>query len=284
MRAWQWIGVCCVGLFGSLGSILRADEFCVYTTVYDERGVAGEQAGGERTEPVARSLTMFHAGKAYDYLQSQSEFTIYEPMQKRFLLINRSRMLSTQIPFEEINTHLYRSRREAENFLSRVLPGDDQTLQNKQQATRFQLQPRFEESFTPAGNRLRLQGTSLAYDVVCFKPDSTQAQEAFLHYADWMARLNFVLHSQSLYPEPRMALNKSLRQRGLLPIEVRLQSQVGAGTKLRAVHQYQWKLETQQRRMILECDSLLRNPALKEVPLDEFQQRLTSAASRPTRR
>lgn len=260
----------------------QAQEFRVYTLMYDDRPAAA--GGAEKPEPLGRSVSLFHAGKAYDYLPSLTEFTLFEPAQKRFLVVNRSRMLATQISFDEINTLLHRARGEAENYLSRIPTGEDADLQKRMSATKFQIEPKFQETFDPQRLRLRLAGDPLAYDVLCAHSEVPKSAETFLNYADWTARLNYLLHPQTLYPGPRLALNGVLRNKQLLPREVRLKSQIGPGAQLRAVHQFQWKLEKQDRRQISECETLLRDPNLRQVTLEEYQQRLTSDRGRGTRR
>lgn len=259
-----------------------AQDFRVYTLMYDDRPAANSTA--EKTEPLGRSVSLFHAGKAYDYIPSLTEFTLFDPAQKRFLVVNRSRMLATQVSFEEINTLLHRAKGEAENYLSRIPTGEDLELQNRMTATKFQLDPKFEQTFDPQRLRLRLSGAPLAYEVLCARPDLPTSTDTFLNYADWTARLNYLLHPQTLYPAPRLALNGILRDKQLLPREVRLNSRIGSGAQLRAIHQFQWRLEKQDRRQISECETLLQNPALKKVTLEEYQQRLTSDLRRSSRR
>ena len=44
----------------------------------------------------------------------------------------------------------------------------------------------------------------------------------YLEYADWAARLNHILHSEALLPEPRLAVNAALRNRKRIPLTVDL--------------------------------------------------------------
>jgi hypothetical protein len=263
-------------------SSVQAQEFRVYTLMYDDRPATSGTT--EKSEPLGRSVSLFHAGKAYDYIPSLTEFTLFDPVQKRFLVVNRSRMLATQVSFEEINTQLHRARGEAENYLSRIPTGDDADLKKRMTATKFQIDPKFQQTFDPQRLRLRLQGEPLNYEVLCAQSEIPKSAETFLNYADWTARLNYLLHPQTLYPGPRLALNEVLRDKQLLPREVRLNSRIGSGAQLRAVHQFHWKLEKQDRRQITECETLLRDPGLRQVTLEEYQQRLTSDSRRVFRR
>ena len=281
------LGLFVCALFWLLApAAVQAQDFRVYTLMYDDRPAAnpGKAGDRERTEPVGRCLSLFHAGRVYDYHPSLGEFTLFEPQQQRYVIVNRSRMLATQVTFEEITTQLHRARHEGENYLARVPKGDETDLTRKLAATKFQLQPEFQESFDSSRLHLQLTGEPLQYEVQCCRSELSQAPEAFLNYADWTARLNYLMHPQTLYPAPRLALNKSLRDKVLLPQEVRLISRIGPGTRLRAVHQFQWKLDAQERRIISECESLMKNPNLRQVNFEEFHQRLTSDSKRSHRR
>lgn len=275
----------CIALWLLTPVLASAQDFRVYTLMYDDRPESEPGTGvRERTEPIGRCLSLFHAGRVYDYIPELGEFTLFEPQQQRYVLINRSRMLATRVTFEDIKSQLHRARHEGENYLARIPKGDDLVLTRKLAATKFQLQPDFQESFDSSRLLLNLNGEPLQYDVVCCRAELPEAPGAFYQYADWTARLNYLLHPQTLYPAPRLALNETLRGKSLLPLEVRLNSKIGTGARLRAVHQFQWKLDTQERRLITECESLLKNPNLRQVTLEEFHQRLTSDSGRPRRR
>ena len=64
----------------SLPGFLNAQEMRVYTTVRNLRGSAVSE---DRAPVVARSLTLFHAGKVYDYVEAAKELTIFEPAHHR---------------------------------------------------------------------------------------------------------------------------------------------------------------------------------------------------------
>src|SRR5690606_5890737 len=98
--------------------------------------------------------------------------------------------------------------------------------------------------------------------------------EVYLHYADWMARLNYVLHPHALYPEPRLKLNEVLRAHGKLPVEVELKSSIGLPIHLRAEHQIHWKLDATDRSLIHEWESLLKSSNTRQVTFQEYQRSL----------
>ncbi|MGH7199902.1 MAG: hypothetical protein ACREJB_04815, partial [Planctomycetaceae bacterium] len=56
---------------------LAAQEFRIYTRVYDA------STTGEEPAVVTRSLSLFHAGKVYDYIDTLGEVTVFEPAQDR---------------------------------------------------------------------------------------------------------------------------------------------------------------------------------------------------------
>ena len=69
----------------------RAQDFEVYTRVYDENAVAADGKSPLKV-PIARSLTMFHAGKAYDYIEAIGEVVVidFDPATPHFSLLKRA--------------------------------------------------------------------------------------------------------------------------------------------------------------------------------------------------
>ncbi len=61
----------CALIWTLMPGISSAQEFRVYTLVYDDR--PNPASKGERAEPVSRCLSLFHAGRVYDYLPAQDE-------------------------------------------------------------------------------------------------------------------------------------------------------------------------------------------------------------------
>jgi hypothetical protein len=250
--------------FGLFGAELSAQEFSVYTRIFNLDHSPDKQ-------PVAFTRTLFHAGKVYDVIHGAAEVTILEPAHQRILILNSDRQLLSVVDFDELK-HLLRTAEERLAQRVRELEDQENPPQPQIDALRFQLRPQFESHFDSREPRLRLRSKSISYDVV--GPADVRPEEvaAYLNYADWMCRLNYVLHPQPLFPNVRLELNEKLKQRKLLPIEVTLQAKFEQPLNLKAEHSVTWSLDARGRQQIHHWESLLRDPKLQKVPLSEYQR------------
>ena len=139
-------------LFWTAGSCF-GQEFRIYTKVYDETAVAGGNAPD--TSVVARSLTLFHAGRVYDYMQSLGEVTIYEPMQDRFTILNTLRQLSTVVHTDEIKHLMQTAGKVARERIAGIRRGREGASSSTAKMLAFQLKPEFRNDFNRGRNRCR---------------------------------------------------------------------------------------------------------------------------------
>ena len=257
-----------------------AQELRIFTRLYDVRAA---QSGEQETESVvvSRSLSLFHVGKVYDYLDNVNEVIVFEPVHNRFTIFSKPRMLATQVDLDQIKHLLKLAEKETHAEIARLeeLSGS----QNVQIARSldFMLHPEFEFVYNKAESRLMLKHELLQYQVKCAKPIADEVMESYLRYADWMARLNTVLHPRSLGPGPRLELNRRLREVRQIPVSVELLSQIEAPLHLRAEHQIQWKLDGRDRALIHHWETLLKDKNLKYVAFRDYQQAMLVADSRP---
>ena len=244
-----------------------AQDFSVYTQVYDLDAKAANQPAG----PIARSRTLFHVGKVYDVIPETAEVTIIEPAHRRITILNSDRNVVSVVDFDELK-HLLK---EAEERLAqRVLELEKKPDASRQkiETLRFQLRPFFESEFDPAKHRLRLLSKSVTYEVDGKVSDHAEAVDKYLNYADWVCRLNYVLHPQPLFPSVRLELNDHLRRHRMLPTRVTLRTNLDRPLNLKADHSVAWALDTLDRQSIDKWESLLRDPALQKVTLPEYQR------------
>lgn len=249
-----------------LSAGLTAQEFSVYTKVFD-------LDGQEPNRPIACSRTLFHAKKVYDVIQDTGEVTILEPSQKRILILNGNRNVVSQVEFDELK-HLLRT---AEDRLAqRVSELEDQNQTNPRLPQigmlRFQLRPKFESQFDARERRLRLQSPPVTYEVLGAVNVQPESIDAYLEYADWICRLNYVLHPQPLFPNVRLEMNEHLRRQKLLPIRVTLRAKLDRPLNLKAEHLVTWKMDTLDRQSIHHWELLLRDSKLQKVTLTEYQR------------
>jgi hypothetical protein len=254
-----------------------AQEFSVYTAVFDMSSSAGETS---RT-PLVRSLSLFHAGSAYDYVESDrdGEVIIFEPAAQRFRILNPGRSIWSAVHFDQLAHKLKFARQITERHLADLQ--EHQPASPEVAELTFVLNPSFHDSFDAGRHQLTLASPLVTYRATCAQSDGGQPPpelvEAYLRYADAIARMNYVLHPHALGPEPRVALNAALRTRQLIPVDVELQSRVGGARRLRAEHKYRWTLEARDRSLIHEWETLLSSDQVRQVTLDEYQRTLLAA-------
>lgn len=257
-----------------------AQDFRVYTRVFDQSSVQSAQPGSTpQPQVVARSLSLFHAGRVYDALDEIGEVVIFDPANTQFMLLNTNRSMATTIEFKQVQSLLEQARQAYRDSAER------QTNSGEAAAMKFQLDPSFSEQFDAKGPHLSLVSPHMRYAVRCapIEPERADVVDVYLRYADWASRLNFVLHPNVLLPEGRIALNASLREKRMLPLTVDLRSETGIPIARRAEHQIEWKLTDNDRALIHRWESMLSDSRkTTHVTIHEYQRALLD--SRTARR
>lgn len=254
-----------------LAGPVYGQDFRIYTRVYNE--ATTKQT---RDAVLGRSLSLFHAGKVYDYIENgtESEVIIYEPSQERFTVLNTSRNLATTIHFDEVAHKMHLARQVTEDRITELETQQPPASPEVLDQLRFPLEANLVEHFDAEQQLLTLSSPFLTYSARCVQIENQEAVDFYLQYADHIAQLNYVLHPNALFPKPRLELNRHLRRRELLPVEVRLRSSIGVESQLRAEHQVHWKLDSGDRSLIHEWESTLKSELTKSVPLNEYQRSL----------
>ncbi len=248
---------------------LPAQDFRVYTSVTDMNSPV-------RSKP-RTSLTVFHSGKVYDYIESAEETVIYEPAHGRFLVLSKRHDLATEITQDEVRRYLELATSHARELIGEW-QREGETKHAAIQALEFQLLPEFEVEDNPKTKTLSLISPQLRYDVKYAEAPSSEIVQLYLKTADWTAQLNAVLHPHALLPAARMQLNEELRQRNVLPIEVELRLEGDLPVHLKAVHAWTWELLRHDRQMIDLRERQLRQPNRRVVPFQEFQRETLTAS------
>jgi len=175
-----------------------AQEFRVYTRLFDVRAASRKDAK-DRDRPISRTTTLFHAGKVYDDIDGGTRVTLFEPAQDRFLLFDGTRRLRATVESAQVEQAIDQALRAARERLNAAAQNSDAS---RVALVRFQLDPGFQQSFDAARNRLVLSSAVMVYHVQGAAPASKPALAAYLNYADWAARLNYLVNPQSLLPGP----------------------------------------------------------------------------------
>lgn len=248
-----------------------AQDIRVYTRIYDVRP-SGMTGSVSRPPVVGRSTLLFHAGNVYDFQGSGRQITRFEPAHERFVLIDTDRQIVTTVPFEEINKVLYQARKKSENYVAENRQATDRKTIQLIRQVQFQMEPVFRESFDAKQKSLLLKSDSLNYSVKCASGETEEFPAVYLDYADWAARLNYVVNPAAQLPAPRLALNEALRKRNLIPTEIELQSGNKTGLHLRAEHQFYWKLDASDREIIQKWVKLSHGGQLRPVTLEKYRE------------
>ena len=192
--------------------------------------------------------------------------TIFEPAQERFVIVDDSRKLVTVLSFDHIENHLFQAVKKTEQYIAELEAQHTEKAKQLAGLLRFQLNPVFKTAFDEKQNRLKLSSPFVSYEVKCNRHDSEKVLIDYLDYADWAARLNYLLNDKAMPPGPRLTLNDILRRRKFLPVEVLLHTSDENGLHLRAEHRFTWNLDAHDRTMIAYWEKLLASGTLKEVP------------------
>lgn len=262
----------CGSLFAALivvSSTCLAQGMRISTHVYDIAKADSRAA----SQIVSSSLTLMHNGRVYDYVDAADEAVIFDPVEKHFTIINESREMMTRITFDEIR-HLMSSREPRMGVYIEELQASGKTTDHKlAESLKFQLAPRFSQTFDPMKGTLVLSSASFVYRVETRKWSDSLQVERYLNYADWTAQLNSILHPSSLFPEPRMALNKAIRElKDRVPVSVELDLRPAEQFRLRAEHQLTQKVSDDDHRRIARWEERLNSKSLQEVAFRTYQQ------------
>ena len=247
----------------------------ISTHVYDlEKAAAPGQM-------VSSSLSLCHNGRIYDYIDAADEVVIFDPIERRFTILNNTRGLSTTLTFDEIRHKLESLEPRTTKYIQELRSMGTPSAERMADTITFQLHPKFEQSYDPMKETLVLSSPSLTYRVETRKWAEDDQVERYLAYADWTARLNFILHPNSLLPEPRIALNEALRSlNGRMPISVELDLRPGENLHLRATHQLTRNLSEDDHSRIAKWEVDLKSKHVHRVPFLSYQQSVLLSNSR----
>ncbi|MFM7057626.1 MAG: hypothetical protein ACKO2P_11965 [Planctomycetota bacterium] len=270
-----------IGLTGVLMAVTGpeciAQGLKVSTQVFD----ASRPDNDKRGQLISSSLTLCHNGRVYDYVASADELVIYDPVLRQFTVLNRTRGLFTVVTFEEIRHHMETRTQKTQEYVAEIVARGEPGASAEAEAINAQLQPEFRETWDPMRGSLTLVSAWLTYRVETRKWEDSQQVERYLLWRDWTARLNSVLHPQSLFPEPRLAVNEAIRrQAGRMPVVVEMDLRPMGTTRLRAEHQLTVGLTADDQARIARWEKLPKSDEMQNVPLRRYQQESFLSRSR----
>ncbi len=273
-RRWLFVAFTFVAT-NCVPSAAPAQGLRISTHVHDlEKTVPAEQL-------LSSSLTLCHNGRIYDYVDAADEVVILDPVERRFTILNNARRLSTTLTFDEIRHKMDLVEPRTAAYISELRAQGGPSAARVADSLSFQLHPKFEQVFDPMNESLVLSAPSMTYRVETRKWKEADQVEHYLEYADWTARLNFIMHPGSLLPNPRIALNEALRQlKDRMPISVELDLRPSEALHLKASHQLTRTLSDDDHRRIAKWDNDLKSKGIKNVPFLSYQQAVLVSKSR----
>lgn len=250
-------------------SVTFAQGLRISTEILDVSG----SDGNATTQVLSGSLTLCHNGRVYDYVSSVDELVVFDPIEKSFTLLRPSRKMAATVTFDEIIQHLQNRDAKTKQYLEELAATGLASAARESELIRFQMKPRFTETFDPVEGRLVLSADSFTYRVDTRKWDDVEQVDRYLTYRDWMARLNSVLHPEGLFPETRLAVHDALRrQKNRMPVRVELDRRPAISSRLRADHKLTVGLLNSDHDHIAQWEDLLKSPDVARVPLIRYQQ------------
>ena len=209
----------------------------------DPRGfelrVESELFADGAAEPVARSLTLFRDGVAWDFLELAApegtdggmrlaEIVLHDPARERVVVIDPNRDVKTQVEtirLERLSVSLAKWARSADDRLVRWAGGPD-----------------FGDGITEKEDAMELVGPRVRYAVAYGAAPSTEAATTYRRFADTAILLKALLQPGGIPPFPRLALNRRIEAAGAIPAEVSLEIDpklalvAGRPSRLKCVH------------------------------------------------
>jgi len=237
----------------------------------EDRGfrVESEVFANGAEEPVARSLTLFRDGIAWDFLEPSTakgagdaagEIVLHDPSRERVVLVDPVRNLKTQIDairLERLSVSLASWARKSDDRLVRWAGGPD-----------------FGEGMTESDDRIELVGPRVRYTIEFATPPTAEAAGLYRRFADTAILLKALVRPGGLPPFPRLAINRRVAAAGGIPTEVSLEIDsraamvTGRADTLRCVHKFHPRLLAGDLSRIEEAES--RVAVATQVELAEF--------------
>jgi hypothetical protein len=244
--------VCAMLVATGLVGAARAADFRVENSVY---------AGTEK-EPAARSTTIFSQGVVYDFLESPAEVTIFDPAQRRFILLDVDRKMKTELPTRVVGETIDRLARRA--------------AESKDRQIQFLSKPVFAESVDEKTSERVFDSDWLTYRVQAQRTADAEVALQYREFSDWYARLNTFLRPGSPLPLARHAINEALARRQEIPSRLALVVKHPGGLSLkrdqiRSEHQFVRRLvESDLRRVAAAGEQMA---AFRAVNFREYERR-----------
>lgn len=224
--------------------------------------------------PVAKSLTLFHNGITWDFLDppadaAEGDVILHDPARERVIVLDPERNLKTEIRtirLERLNVSLAAWARQSDDPLIKWAGTAD-----------------FGDAIMTDGDHVELTGPRVKYAVEFTRSASDEAVAAYRRFADTAILLKALMQPGGLPPFARLAINRHVEVAGGIPTAVtlsiapKLALLPGAGDTLRSVHKVHPQLIDGDHSRIDAAGAQLT--VAEEVDLEEFVRRRHDARS-----
>lgn len=226
-----------------------------------------------RLPVIANSYSLLHNGRVYDFVEAADEVVIFDSNARKFTLLNTRRKVSTSIAFAEIRQLLDAREPKIRKYIQEISQINTSAAATATRVLQFQMQPEFDSTYQSQSGNLTLKAESWKYKVSTREWESADQVKRYLTFTDWMARLNYVLHPNSSFPEPRLELNRELAElKNRLPVLVHLDQRPDERKVLQAEHTFESKLTDQDHTLINSWESALKSGELKSLTFRAYQE------------
>ena len=248
-----------------LAPALVAQEFRIETEVYSNGA----------SQPISENLTLFADNLIYDFMlptdgtRFPEEIVIYQSREKKFVLLDTSRQIRTEI---------------IEGELLKILAAL-QSSRVVDESSEFLFHPAFRETYDESSGWLELRSDQLTYRTRGKLPDNDNLLHTYYEFIDQFARLN-ATDPRRMPPFARLKLNSALKKYGFIPneVEVTLVPSIDPPAepiRVRTTHNVIWNLSARDRERIESAKRYWID--FQSVPLAEFRRiRKTAEAGSDT--
>ena len=237
------------------GGVAEEEDFRIENKIYVD----------DEKEPRIRSTTIFHEGVVYDYLADPPEVTVFDGHHGRFVLLDLTRRVKTELTTERVV-----------DFSRRL---KEWTQQQSDPFLRFLAAPEFEEQYDESTRELSLTSPWMTYRLTTVDSESEGISRSYREFSDWYCRLNTFLNPGARPPFARMVVNAALAERRKLPREVHLSLSPKEGLlakrlTVRSEHLVIRQLVESDRKRVAQTDQFMAMYAT--VDFEEYQRKMAN--------
>lgn len=109
---------------------------------------------------ISSSLSLCHNGRIYDYVDAADEVVIFDPVERRFSILNGDRGLATRLSFDEIRNLMDSRQPKIQQYIEELMTSGKPASGQIAESIRFQFKPKFSQTFDPIRGTLVLSSNS----------------------------------------------------------------------------------------------------------------------------